>query len=177
VEAVAPNQVWQMDFTKVCVEGRWYWLLVVMDRFSREIVGWDLTLRGRAQEVKVVLDRAVLERFPKGVREAGLKIASDNGSAFLSETVQEFARHLEVELMRTRIRYPEGNGRCERLIRTIKEEEVWLNIYDSYGEARKRIGAFIEFYNSERIHSALGYVSPRQFVARWQDDRLTNTAA
>jgi len=176
VEAVAPNQVWQMDFTKVSAGGRWYWLFIVMDRFSREIVGWDLTLRGRGQEVKVVLDRAVLERFPQGIRGAGLKIASDNGSAFLSDTVQEFARHLEVELMRTRIRYPEGNGRCERLIRTIKEEEVWLNIYEVYGQARQRIGAFIDFYNSERIHSALAYVSPRQFVARWQDEQLKKAA-
>ena len=177
VEAIAPNQVWQMDFTKIEAEGRWYWLLVVMDRFTREIVGWDLTLRGRGQEVKAVLDRALLERFPQGVRGAGLKIASDNGSAFLSDTVQDFAGLLEVELLRTRVRYPEGNGRCERLIRTIKEDEVWLNIYETFAEARDRIGAFIEFYNAERIHSALGYLSPRQFATRWQDGGSSQKAA
>lgn len=177
VEAIAPNQVWQMDFTKIEAEGRWYWLLVVMDRFTREIVGWDLTLRGRGQEVKAVLDRALLERFPQGVRGAGLKIASDNGSAFLSDTVQDFAGLLEVELLRTRVRYPEGNGRCERLIRTIKEDEVWLNIYETFAEARDRIGAFIEFYNAERIHSALGYLSPRQFATRWQHGGSSQKAA
>ena len=177
VEATAPNQVWQMDFTKVVAADRWYWLLVVMDRFSREIVGWELSHRGRGQEVKAVLDRALVERFPQGVRGAGLKIASDNGSAFLSDTVRQFAELLEVELMRTRVRYPEGNGRCERLIRTIKEEEVWLTIYDTYAEARERIGAFIEFYNAERIHSALGYISPCQYVARWQDGGPSGKAA
>jgi len=170
VEATAPDQVWQMDFTKIIVGERWYWLLVVMDRFTREIVDWSLTLRGTAKQVTTVLDRAVTQRFPDGVRGAGLKIASDNGTAFLSHSVQAFAALLEVELMRTRVRYPEGNGRCERLIRTIKEEEVWLNIYDTYDQARDRTEKFIEFYNAERIHSALGYISPRQFAARWRDD-------
>lgn len=177
VEAQAPNQVWQMEFTKIEAEGRWYWLLVVMDRFTREVVGWDLTLRGRGQEVKAVLDRALLERFPRGVQGTGLKIASDNGSAFLSDTVQEFAGLLELALLRTCIRYPEGNGRCERLIRTIKEEEVWLNLYETFAEAHQRIGTFIEFYNAERIHSALGYLSPRQFATRWQDPSPAQNAA
>lgn len=173
VEVTGPNQVWQMDFTKVMAGERWYWLLVVLDRFTREIVGWSLTRRGRAKEVLEVLDEALEERFPGGVRGAGLKVASDNGSAFLAESVQEYARELEVELMRTRVRYPEGNGRCERVVRTIKEEEVWLNEYETFEEARRRIGEFIEFYNSQRIHSALGYIAPRQYAALWREGRLS----
>jgi len=177
VEATGPNQVWQMDFTKVLVNSTWYWLLVVLDRFSREIVGWSLTRYGRAKEVLAVLDVAIVDRFPNGVRGAGLKIASDNGSAFLAESVQAFARHLEVELMRTRVRYPEGNGRCERVIRTIKEEEVWLNVYDTFEQARQRLADFIEFYNAERIHSALGYIAPRQYAALWRAGGLSQKVA
>ena len=177
VEVTGPDQVWQMDFTKVLVGSTWYWLLVVMDRFSREVVGWELSRRARAREVKGVLDRAIMERFPHGVRHCGLKIASDNGSAFLSDTLQEFARLLEVELLRTRVRYPEGNGRCERLIRTIKEEEVWLNVYETYEEARRSVGTFIGFYNAERIHSALGYIAPRQYAALWRERRVGEKAA
>ena len=169
VEATGTDQVWQMDFTKLVVGERWAWLLVVMDRFSREIINYGLSWRGRAQEVIEVLDEAVLERFPEGVRGAGLKIASDNGSAFLAESVQSLARDMEMELMHTRIRYPEGNGRCERVIRTVKEEEVWLNQYETLEEARERIAAFIEFYNHERIHSSLGYLSPRQYAALWRE--------
>ena len=85
VEATAPNQVWQMDFTKFLVGATWVWLLVVMDRFSREVVGWTLSLRARATEARAVLEAALRERFPEGVRGRGLKVASDNGSAFLSE--------------------------------------------------------------------------------------------
>jgi len=177
VEATAPNQVWQMDFTKFLVGTTWVWLLVVMDRFSREVVGWTLSLRARATEVCAVLDTALRDRFPQGVRGQGLKVASDNGSAFLSEHFQEFARLLEVGLLRTRVRYPEGNGRCERLIRTIKEEEVWLNEYATMDEARARLTEFLEFYNADRIHSALGYRSPRQYVALWQAGRLSSDAA
>lgn len=177
VEATGPGQVWQMDFTKLLVGSTWYWLLVVMDRFTREVVGWDLSRRARASEVKAVLDRALLERFAAGVRGRGLKVASDNGSAFLSDSVQEYARLLEVELLRTRVRYPEGNGRCERLIRTIKEEEVWLNAYQTYEEARGRLARFVEFYNAERIHSALGYISPRQYAALWREAASSKKAA
>jgi len=177
VEATAPNQVWQMDFTKFLVGATWVWLLVVMDRFSREVVGWTLSLRARATEVRAALEAAIRERFPEGVRGRGLKVASDNGSAFLSEHFQDFAHLLEIELLRTRVRYPEGNGRCERLIRTIKEEEVWLNEYATLDEARARLGAFFEFYNAERIHSALGYESPRQYVALWRAGRLSKKAA
>ena len=166
-----------MDFTKLLVGTTWVWLLVVMDRFSREVVGWTLSLRARASEVMTVLDAALLERFPEGVRGRGLKVASDNGSAFLSEHFQEFARELEVALLRTRVRYPEGNGRCERLIRTIKEEEVWLNEYATLDEARARLGEFFGFYNADRIHSALGYVSPRQYVALWRAGCLSKEAA
>ena len=177
VEATAPNQVWQMDFTKFLVGTTWVWLLVVMDRFSREVVGWTLSLRARATEARAALEAAFLERFPEGVRGRDLKVASDNGSAFLSEYFQAFARELEVGLLRTRVRYPEGNGRCERVIRTIKEEEVWLNEYATMDEARARLGEFLEFYNAERIHSALGYLSPRQYVALWRAGRLSSEAA
>jgi len=177
VEATGPDQVWQMDFTKLVVGSTWYWLLVVMDRFTREVVGWELSRRARASEVKAALDRALLERFPEGVRGRGLKVASDNGSAFLSEAVQDYARLLEVELLRTRVRYPEGNGRCERLIRTVKEEEVWLNAYQTYEEATGRLARFVGFYNAERIHSALGYISPRQYAALWREAATSKKAA
>jgi transposase InsO family protein len=177
VEATAPNQVWQMDFTKLVVGRTWAWLLVVLDRFSREVVGWTLSLRARATEARGALEAAIGERFPEGVRGRGLKVASDNGSAFLSDHFQAFARELEVELLRTRVRYPEGNGRCERVIRTIKEEEIWLNEYATLEEARSRLAAFLEFYNAERIHSALGYLSPRQYVALWRAGRLSKEAA
>ena len=177
VEATAPNQVWQMDFTKFLVGATWVWLLVVMDRFSREVVGWTLSLRARATEARAVLEAAIRERFPEGVRGRGLKVASDNGSAFLSEHFQAFARELEVALLRTRVGYPEGNGRCERLICTLKEEEVWLNEYATLDEARARLGEFLEFYNAKRIHSALGYESPRQYVALWRAGRLSKEAA
>lgn len=177
VEATAPDQVWQMDFSKLLVGSTWYWLLVVMDRFSREVVGWQLSRRARAREVKLVLEEALMERFPEGVRGSGLRIASDNGSAFLSDAVQDFARGLEVELLTTRVRYPEGNGRCERLIRTIKEEEAWLNIYQTYQEAHERLAGFIDFYNSQRIHSALGYISPRRYAALWREAISSKKAA
>ena len=76
-------------------------------------------------------------------------------------------------LLHRRIRYPERNGRCERVIRTVKGEEVWLNQYGSLAEARERIGAFIEFYNHERIHSSLAYLGPRQYAALWREVEST----
>ena len=91
--------------------------------------------------------------------------------------MQDFARLLEMELLKTRVRYPEGNGRYERLIRTIKEEEVWLNAYQTYEEARQRLARFLEFYNAERIQSALGYLSPCQYAALWREAASSKKAA
>ena len=124
-----------------------------------------------------MLEAATPERFPEGVRGRGLEVASDNGSAVLSEHFQGLARLLEVELLRTRLRYHEGNALCERLIRTTKEEEVWLGEYAALDEARGRLGEFFEFYSADRVCSALGYESPRQYLALWRAGRLSKQAA
>lgn len=74
----------------------------------------------------------------------------------------ELIHTLEIEHLKTAYNHPEGNGMIERFFRTLKEEEVWLNEYENFQEAKERIEKFIHFYNTEKIHQSLGYRTPHE---------------
>lgn len=163
-EAHKPNERWEMDMTRVMLEGMIpAWLIVVIDCFTREIVGWELSLRCRAKEWLAALDSALNSRFPSGVRGAGLILRTDNGCQPTSKLFGKAMEGLGLVAEFTGYNCPKQNAYVERVIRTLKEEEIWLNGYATIEEARERIGRYIAFYNRERVHSSLGYVSPLQF--------------
>lgn len=107
-----------------------------------------------------MLDGVILKRFLNGLPGRGLKIATDNSSAFPSDALQEPAGRVEADLLRTRVGYPERNGTASGYLAPSKEEEVWLNTHETYKEARDSLGTFLDSYNTERIHSALEYIAP-----------------
>ena len=173
----APNQVWAIDMTKFLVgEACWLHCISVIDLFDRMVVGYCVSLRGRAEEWRQALDNALVTRFPDGVRGHELTLLSDNGGQPTSRTFLDALRTCEITPSFIAIGEPKQNAHIERFFRTLKEEEIWPNIYDTVDEAKRAIADFIHYYNENREHSSLGYMTPAEF-SRLALEKLNQNAA
>lgn len=124
----------------------------------------SITLRSGSSEWKKALDMAIDREFPMGVRGKGLRLISDNGSQPTSTSFMNDMATLGIEQIFTSYDNPKGNAETERMMRTIKEEVIWLNEFSSYDEAKRTIESWIEEdYNRLYVHSVLGYKSPIEF--------------
>ena len=163
-----PHQAWQIDMTSFQLSGmRTVFLVVVIDCYSREIMGWTLSLRCRAKEwtaaVRMALETAGIDSKDKA---KGLTLRSDNGAQPCSKKFVEFLGKHGVKGQYTGYDAPDDNAYVERVIRTIKQEEVWPNSWDTFWEAHEAIENYIHYYNQERPHSALGYLTPAKAAAK-----------
>ena len=157
LEVSHPDQVWVADITYIRLKGRFIYLSLLMDVFTRMIRGWNLSQHLNhsltLKPLKEALGHSVCEIHH-----------SDQGVQYLSKVYVSTLKAHGVEISVARRGRPWENGYAERLIRTLKEEEVHINDYQSITEARDRIGDFItNVYNLKRPHSALGYLTPREF--------------
>jgi putative transposase len=175
VEASEPNQIWQSDMTKVWAgpAAGWAYLVCVIDCCTREITGWNLSLRCRSEEAIDAVEQSVLARLPAGSREAELTLTTDNGTQFTSTRYMETLSRLGITHRRTAYHHPEGNSYIERFHRSLKEEEVWVHEYRSMDEARTSIGNWIAEYNHERPHQSLENRTPHQAFLAWQAIQLS----
>ena len=151
------DQVWVADITYVRLKGRFVYVAVLMDVFSRIVRGWHLS-----QHLTNALTLSPLE---DALRQSVPEIHhSDQGVQYLSTAYISTLKHHGIEISLAQRDCPWENGYAERLIRTLKEEEVHLNAYEDITQARARIGHFItQVYNQKRPHSALGYLTPVEF--------------
>jgi putative transposase len=175
VEAPQPNLVWQSDMTKVWAGPSvgWSYLVSVIDCCTREIVGWDLSLRCRSGEALYALESAVLAHLPHGPRGLGLTLTTDNGTQFTSARYVETLNRLGIQHRRTAYNHPEGNSYIERFHRSLKEEEVWINEYQSFDHAQQSIALWIEEYNHDRPHRGLHGRTPHESRAAFQAQTVT----
>ncbi len=151
------DQVWVADITYVRLKGRFVYVAVLMDVFSRIVRGWHLS-----QHLTNALTLSPLE---DALRQSVPEIHhSDQGVQYLSTAYISTLKHHGIEISLAQRGCPWENGYAERLIQTLKEEEVHLNAYEDITQARARIGHFItQVYNQKRPHSALGYLTPVEF--------------
>ncbi len=154
-EATYPDEVWHVDLMYLWVNGRWYFLVTVLDSYSRYIVHWELTLSMLAAEIAEVIAVA-LEKVP-GKRP---RIVRDNGSQFIAKEWREVIRHFELEEIPTRVRHPQSNGRIERYHRSVREEAFGDGEAEDFYQARDMLGQWVKYYVDERLHSALNYLCP-----------------
>lgn len=154
-EATRPDEVWHVDLMYLWVKGRWYFLVSVLDSYSRYIVHWELALSMLASEVAEVMAMA-LEKVP-GKRP---RIVRDNGSQFAAKEWREVVRHFELEEVPICVRHPESNGRMERYHRSVREEAFSDGEAEDFYRARDLLGRWVGYYNDERLHSALNYLRP-----------------
>ena len=163
----APNRGWQIDMTSfVLADLSPLYLIVVLDCFSRKIVGWTLDRRCRAGEWVSALRQALdAQRITTKEQATELTLRSDNGAQPCSKRFVEYLAQAGVRGQYTGYNAPDDNAFVERVIRTIKEEEIWLNRYDTWAEAHEAIDRYVHWYNEQRIHSALDYRTPCEVEA------------
>jgi putative transposase len=166
--AASSNSRWAMDLTHIyCGEDGWGHLVAVIDCHDREVVGWEFALRGRAKEAERALEAACINRYGTlRVVGEGPVIRSDNGLVFLSKRFRQACRFYRLTQEFVTPYTPEQNGVVERFFRSLKEECAWQHLFGSYKEARSAISQWIRWYNEERPHQALGYLSPTGFRAQ-----------
>lgn len=156
-----PDEVWVADITYVKLQREFVYLAVLMDVFTRQIRGWELSRSLDGRLTLAALNRA-LQRGTPGIHH------SDQGVQYAAT---EYVNRLlvnQVNISMATVGCPEENGYAERLMRTIKEEEVALSDYRDFVEARRQLGTFLDdVYNRKRIHSALGYLTPAEFADQW----------
>lgn len=178
-KATHPRQYWGIDMTKFLIPALgWVSLVIVLDWYTKKIVGWELALRSRRQEWEAALAQAVQAEFPNGVRGAGLKLVSDNGSQPTATGFMAAMGTLGIKQVFTSYDNPKGNAETERLMRTIKEELLWLREFTSLEEARMAIHHWITVeYNERYVHSSLAYKSPLEFEATLRMQEAAQAAA
>jgi transposase InsO family protein len=176
--ATGPYQFWGTDMTKFLIPSLgWISWVVVLDWYTKKIVGWSLGLRGDTSLWLQALDEAVKESFPQGSRGKGVKLISDNGSQPTSRRYGEVCQLLEIEQIFTTYDNPKGNADTERVIRTLKEEAIWPYEFETLGEAQQKITERIRFYNESYCHSSLGYQSPQEFLEAYFEKLRIQEAA
>jgi transposase InsO family protein len=162
LEVVRPDQVWVSDITYIRLQAEFVFLAVIMDVFTRAIRGWNLS-RLLTQELTLTPLRQALQTHRPEIHH------SDQGIQYAAPAYVRLLEQHEVQISMAAQGVPEENGYAERLIRTIKEEEVDLADYRDFAEASDQIGRFIEkVYMHKRIHSSLGYLTPVEFELAWR---------
>ncbi len=160
-EVVRPEQVWVADITYVRLRTEFVYLAVIMDVFTRCVRGWELS-RSLDQTLTLrALERA-LRRWRPEIHH------SDQGVQYAATAYVERLLGIGTAISMAAVGVPEENGYAERLMRTIKEEEVDLTEYEDVADARRQLGRFLDaVYNKKRIHSSLGYLTPAEFEQQW----------
>lgn len=171
--ASGPRQVWCWDFSYLRIGLVFWYLLAIIDQFSRKIVGWDMVSRATTEEAKRVWDEALvgeglLDGEPLSIGPNGepgslaLKALSDNGTQMKAKTMREFFRDLGIEQVFSRPHTPEDNPHIEAWFATAKCERLYAEL-EGCGDplrAKAVIGNFIRYYNDERLHQGIGFVTP-----------------
>jgi transposase InsO family protein len=169
-----PWQWWGIDMSKVMIEGfGWIYLVVVLDWYSKKIVGYCAGLECRSRHWLEALDEAVNREFPTGVKEQCLSLMSDNGSQPTSLAFIKSCREMGIKQAFTSYNNPKGNADTERVFRTMKEELLWLREWHSPFELADALGKWIKNYNQSYLHSSLGYRSPAQVEQEYKNHQLT----
>jgi putative transposase len=169
-----PNQWWGIDMTKVMINGfGWIYLVIVLDWYTKKIVGYYTGLECRSKHWLEALDMALNRQFPGGVRGNRLFLMSDNGSQPTSIGFMKECRELDINQVFTSYNNPKGNADTERMFRTMKEEFIWLREWTSPFAFVDVLSDWVPNYNKSYLHSSLRYQAPIQFEEEYQKSQIT----
>jgi len=155
-----PDQLWVADITYIHLRRDVFYLAVMLDAFSRRVIGWQMDSTLGAQLTVAALQKALAQR----TITPNLVHHSDRGTQYAANVYANLLKEQGIRISMSRSGNPYDNAQAERFIKTLKYEEIYLNEYENFAEARFRIGDFLdEVYNHKRLHSKLGYVPPAEF--------------
>ena len=167
------NRIWTSDITYIWTKQGWLYLAVVMDIYSRKIVWWSLDSSLSAELVIKALMMAILHRNP----EQGIIFHSDRGSQYTSSSVREMLKSYQMTQSMSSTGNCYDNAITESFFHTIKTELTFWNSYQTREEAKRSIFEYIEiFYNRQRLHSAIGYLSPVEFEEKNRRELIEKVA-
>jgi transposase InsO family protein len=152
----AIHEQWHIDFSYIRIGGAFYYFLGILDGYSRRMLNYRLceNMSGINAEILVTETK---EQYPLARNP---RLISDNGSQFISKDFEELLLLLEFDHTLTSANHPQSNGKLERFNRTLKTEHVRRSAYLNYQDACIRMAQWISYYNSERLHSAIWYLTP-----------------
>jgi len=159
----ATDQLWRADITYIRLRDEFVFLAVILDAYSRRVIGWALE---RTLEDELTLTALGMALSRRAV-QAGLVHHSDRGSQYASSDYTDLLKAHGIDISMSRKGNPWDNAACESFMKTLKYEEVLRNEYRDLADARACIAEFLEkVYNQKRLHSALGYLPPAEFEAQ-----------
>lgn len=161
VQPLQAHEHWHVDVSYLNIAGTFYYLCSVLDGCSRYVVHWEIRESMKEMDVEQILQRAK-EQFP----EAAPRIISDNGPQFIARDFKEFIRLCGMTHVRTSPYYPQSNGKLERWHRSVKSECIRPGTPLSLEDARRLVGDYVREYNTVRLHSSIGYVTPKDKLER-----------
>ena len=168
-----PGQWWGIDMTKVITDSGWVYVVIVLDWYSKKIVGHYSGRQATSGHWLEALEMGLNGQFPDGVRGHDLHLMSDNGSQPTSLRFMKACSSLKVDQTFTSYNNPKGNADTERMMRTLKEELFWLREWPGETELTKELDRWIEYYNESYLHSALGYRPPNKVEEIYNLSRKT----
>jgi len=173
-----PNEWWGIDMTKVLVNGwGWVYIVIVLDWYTKKILGYHIGLQARAKHWLEALEMAVNTACPNGSRGCGINLMSDHGSQPTAISFMRECHILNIKQAFTSYNNPKGNADTERVMRTLKEEFFWQKDWDNVFELTDKFKEFvIKDYNEEYPHSTLKYLSPNEFERRCTKKQATDVA-
>ena len=170
VVAVLPDQVWEFDIKYVWIhgEGKNAYLLAMIDCCTREVTGHYFGYHCKGDDVKetmiLAFDRRGLENI------SAVRMRSDNGTQFICNTVENFLSMMNIPHERIHPATPKEDAHIESFNSILEREVIRRFEFESFEEGESTIGRFIEFYNSERLHSAIGYITPREMNKKCMEE-------
>ena len=163
-EATTPHQHWLIDLTYILVGSAFWYLIAIIDLYSRYVVGWELSASSTTRDVQRTID-FTLAKYGLHQKDNKPIIHSDNGSQMKARSLKKFLRDLGILNDYSRPHIPQDLAVLERLFRTTKQEEVYRNEYLNHLEARDSLSGFFDYYNHSRPHQGIGNVTPYDRLA------------
>ena len=158
---------WHTDIAYVNILGTFFFLITILDGFSRKVLHHELRANMKEYDVELTIQKA-REKYP----DANPIIISDNGPQYISKDFKIFIRESGLRHIRTSVNHPQSNGKLERFHKTIKTEKIRRSSFVNAKDAREQVNCYIKYYNEERLHSALYYLTPQEVFEGKMEKRL-----